>query len=386
MKDKIRICIISPKYDPFFSGAAKQIQKINKILSKKENLKIEVLTKKMSSEKYIEENINIVRLPKIGLKKLYYTKLGSFFFLISAIFHLLKNKKRYDIIHIIDCYFPAGILAYFANLIGLPVLVKNSIARGAIKKDKWYRKIRIKFFIKSAIMIAISRETYNELLDKGFDKERIVFIPNGVNTKRFEKPDKREKLSLKKKYGFDENSFIVLNVGLQINRKGTELIIESAKKIIKDNRNIHFLLVGPFLSKKYKLKIQKNIKDFNLKKNVMLFGYRKDINDFLKIADAFLFPSNREGLPNALMEAMANGLPVIARKIGGVEDLINHKENGFLIQNDENEVNFIVNFLNQIYNKRELSKEMGEKARKTMIKNYSIEKISEEYYELYKKL
>ena len=64
---------------------------------------------------------------------------------------------------------------------------------------------------------------------------------------------------------------------------------------------------------------------------VVFTGYRTDVADFYKMANVFLFPSLREGLPVAVMEAMANGLPVVATKIRGSSDMVANGENGVLL-------------------------------------------------------
>lgn len=68
---------------------------------------------------------------------------------------------------------------------------------------------------------------------------------------------------------------------------------------------------------------------------MILTGYRTDVADFYKMADVFLFPSFREGLPVAVMEAMASGLPVVATKIRGSSDLVENIEVGALVAPDD---------------------------------------------------
>lgn len=81
---------------------------------------------------------------------------------------------------------------------------------------------------------------------------------------------------------------------------------------------------------------------------MILTGYRTDVADFYKMADVFLFPSFREGLPVSVMEAMASGLPVIATKIRGSSDIVKDKQNGILLQ--PNDVKKFANAINAICN------------------------------------
>lgn len=85
---------------------------------------------------------------------------------------------------------------------------------------------------------------------------------------------------------------------------------------------------------------------------VILTGYRTDVANFYKMADVFLFPSFREGLPVAVMEAMASGLPVVATKIRGSSDLVEEKKNGSLLQ--PNDVMAFVDVIDGLWNSETL--------------------------------
>lgn len=73
-------------------------------------------------------------------------------------------------------------------------------------------------------------------------------------------------------------------------------------------------------------------KELNVENRIIFAGYRGDVNKLLRVVDAFIFPSLQEGLPVALMEAMASGLPVICSNIRGNTDLIQHGEGGYLVE------------------------------------------------------
>lgn len=82
-----------------------------------------------------------------------------------------------------------------------------------------------------------------------------------------------------------------------------------------------------------KEELEKDIHDLQLEKNVKLLGYRTDVKELLKAADCLVFPSYQEGLPGALMEAMASGLPCIASNIRGNTDAL--QDSGFLFSPDD---------------------------------------------------
>lgn len=99
--------------------------------------------------------------------------------------------------------------------------------------------------------------------------------------------------------------------------------------------NIHYLICGQGILKGY---LEQLIKELGLESQVHLLGYREDIADIYGCADIFLFLSGREGLPVALMESMAAGVPSIVTKIRGNTDLIRDGREGYVVEKDEKEV------------------------------------------------
>ena len=81
-----------------------------------------------------------------------------------------------------------------------------------------------------------------------------------------------------------------------------------------------------------KARLRARAEELGVRERVKLLGFRKDIAELHKMADIFVFPSLQEGLPVALMEAMASGLPIVASRIRGNEDLIQNNRGGYLVK------------------------------------------------------
>lgn len=115
---------------------------------------------------------------------------------------------------------------------------------------------------------------------------------------------------------------MVLSVGEVNKNKNHKVGIEALAKL--NDPNVYYVICGrgPLMDAHKEL-----AKELEVEDRVIFTGYRTDVADFYKMADVFLFPSFREGLPVAVMEAMASGLPVIATKIRGNADLV---QEGFL--------------------------------------------------------
>ena len=117
---------------------------------------------------------------------------------------------------------------------------------------------------------------------------------------------------------------MVLSVGEVNKNKNHKVGIEALARM--NDTNVYYVICGrgPLMEAHREL-----AKELGVESRVILTGYRTDVVDFYKMADVFLFPSFREGLPVAVIEAMASGLPVIATRIRGSNDLV---QQGALLQ------------------------------------------------------
>lgn len=188
------------------------------------------------------------------------------------------------------------------------------------------------------ILITINQEDYKRA--QTFYAKKVEYIPGvGIDTETIkntlvDKKRKREELDL------TEENIVLLSVGELNKNKNHSIVIKALAKI--NNPNIYYLICG---QGNLKEELQGLIKKLNLEKNVKFLGFRKDIYELCKISDIFVFPSKREGLSVALMEAICCNLPIICSNIRGNNDLVENEINGFLVKNSIEEYGKKINFL-----------------------------------------
>lgn len=124
------------------------------------------------------------------------------------------------------------------------------------------------------------------------------------------------------------DAFVVLSVGEVNKNKNHELGIRALAQLKETIPQLFYVIVGRGGSMEALKKLAANL---GVEKQVIFTGYRSDVPSFYHMADLFFFPSHREGLSVALMEAMASGLPVVCTRIRGNEDLVVHGKDGILI-------------------------------------------------------
>lgn len=173
-------------------------------------------------------------------------------------------------------------------------------------------------------LIAINKEDYERAKKFSLRKNgKVYYVPGvGIDIEKIKntKVDIHQK---KKELDISGNIPVLLSVGELIKRKNHETVLKALSKL--KNKKFVYLICGRGMLVEY---LQEQTKKFDLTEKVNFLGFRKDISEICKTADLFIFPSYQEGLPVALMEAMAADLPAIASNVRGNRDLL-RKENLF---------------------------------------------------------
>lgn len=178
------------------------------------------------------------------------------------------------------------------------------------------------------LIITINHEDYKAA--KGFRTCKAAYVPGiGVHVEEI-KNVAVDRTRKRAEFGFDDTDFVFMSTGQISVRKNHEVVIRALSLFTGESRErIKYLIVG-FGEEEDRLK--RLVENLRLKDCVIFAGYRSDVKELLHAVDAFAFPSIQEGLPVALMEAMAVGLPIVASRIRGNIDLIKDGVNGFLVE------------------------------------------------------
>lgn len=170
------------------------------------------------------------------------------------------------------------------------------------------------------VLITINKEDYRRA-KRSLHAKRTVYVPGvGVDMEKF-KPDEAGREKKRAELGLKETDTMLLSVGELSKRKNHEAVIRALHGL--DDPDAKYFICGMGELEGY---LKKIIKELDLENQVELLGYRTDISGMLRAADMFVFPSLQEGLPVALMEAMASGLPCVVGRIRGNTDLITNEK------------------------------------------------------------
>lgn len=215
-------------------------------------------------------------------------------------------------------------------------------------------------------LITINYEDFE--ISKTFYAKENIYIPGvGIDLSKFVESGNIKIDYLKKELNFKEGSVVVLSIGELNKNKNHEIVIKAISKL--NNPDIHYLIAGKGNLENYLLELAK---DLDVKNQLHLLGFRKDIRNLLKYSDIFVFPSFREGLSVSVMEAMAMGKPVLVSKIRGNSDLIVDGKGGYLF--NPQDADNLANLISIMVENPHLNADFGSFNREN-IKKYSIESI-----------
>jgi len=192
-------------------------------------------------------------------------------------------------------------------------------------------------------------------------------IPNGIDTCRFWQPESRA--SWRRNNGFSDEDLLIVSVGRLERQKNPGLLASAIESI----PNVELLLVG-----QGDLRTSLEGRD-----RLHLLGVRDDIPEILAAADIFALASDWEGLPLAMIEAMAAGLPVVATSVGCVPEVIQHGRSGLLIPPGDKVA--LIAALRDLATNDSLRREMGTAARERSLA-FSVDAMVAAYEELFSRL
>lgn len=223
------------------------------------------------------------------------------------------------------------------------------------------------------------RDGIEELKKDGIREDRIFYIPNGKDALDYQPSLSREEA--REALGLGKDGLLLGFTGRLVWYKGQQYLIAALQQVIKKYPHTRLLLVG---EGKNRETLEQMVPGPGLSENILFLGNRTDIPRVLRALDLFVSPSLRDGMPGAVMEAMAAGLPVIATDADGSKDLIRNYENGILVPVRNS--NAIAEKIIELIENKTLAGRLGRNASETISKRFTVERMVSEYQRLYASL
>ena len=176
-------------------------------------------------------------------------------------------------------------------------------------------------------LIAVSDEVETAILEEiGPIRDKITVICNGVDNARYARP--ADRAGVRRALGLPDDARLLALVGTMKPQKGHRFLIEAAREVVPHCTALHILFVGDGAAR---AELEARAAASGIGEHIHFLGNRSDVPDLLAACDLFVLPSLWEGLPMALIEAMASGLPVIASEVSGTRQVVIPGETGLLV-------------------------------------------------------
>jgi glycosyltransferase involved in cell wall biosynthesis len=222
-------------------------------------------------------------------------------------------------------------------------------------------------------VIAVSEEVKQRLIGSGVSPARIQFIRNGIDLRPFDGavPSLRT-------LGAAPGTLLVGWVGRLTRDKGPNILLRAVAKVHSEFPDARFILVGEGPDR---AKIERLISELGIGDKVQLLGRRTDMPEVYASFDMMVSSSRLEGLPMAILEGMASGLPWVATSVGAVPIVVRDGQTGILVPAEDMEC--LAKALGDLLRNAEERARMGGAARRLIESEFSAERMTDEYLSVY---
>lgn len=280
-------------------------------------------------------------------------------------------------------------LAPVAKLAGVRCVVHAERGRDIADPNGERRKYRrLRRWVSPFVTryLPVSRDLESWLVDSvGIDRLKVVYIPNGIDVRKFTASSGRAgERSLLRDFA-PPGTLLIINVGRLDAVKDQEGLIDAFHVLCQRDPQtavrLRLAIIGE--GEEY-VRLQQQIVDFGLSSQVRLFGNRDDVPALLGEADVFVLSSVAEGMPGAVLEAMASGLPVVATRVGGTVELVADGETGVLVAPSDHHALALA--LGQYVDDQGLRLRHGQAGRARIERRFSLTSMLATYSSIYDEL
>ncbi len=267
----------------------------------------------------------------------------------------------------------------FSSVVGkiLKIPVLGTIHDKYYFMEKEHRRLAYKIIqLLNCKLVTVSEDIKDNLSRTWrIKRNEITTLYNGIDLAAFEINIDRNKK--RREIGLREEDIVAISVGRLVKMKGHSITIRAAENVVKQNRNVKFVIVGdgPERRELERMSLAKGISE-----NVIFTGHREDVPELLLMSDIFVQTSFTEGHSCTIVEALGAGCPVVVTDVGGNREIINDGEEGYLVPIADQTA--LEDRILALANDNALRMELAENAKQTARK-FSLRSMIENYEQLY---
>lgn len=285
----------------------------------------------------------------------------------------ILRAERIDVIHTHNTGpFFHGALG--AALAGVRTHVHTDHARPFPDRLRWMIAENLLSHLAWKVVGVSEHTTDNLARFERISRRKLVTIPNGIELQ----PARRGREEMRRLLGIPSDAPVIGTAGRVIEQKGLEFLVKAAAMLRPRYPDLRVLVVGDGPERE---ELEELSRAAGVSDRVHFLGIRMDIPDLLGTFDIYALPSRWEGLPMAVLEAMAAGLPVVASEVGGVPTAIRDGEEGLLVPAEDTAA--LARALERLLADTSLRRQMGEAARRRYASDFTLDAMTRRYEALY---
>lgn len=367
--------MLSRSYYPWIGGSERQAQTLSEHLQRLGWL-VHVITCKHKKGYSVvaEDSINGVPVHRVSSKGP--VRLSGILYAISGFWYLIRHRNlcRGSVFYAHDIGSPAWLAVLARYFFAGYALVKIRSQKKAY--ETFWSRVQIRWLSRFCDAFIVVNDDGDQILD-GFDvpTSKRWRIPNGVDTEKYCPATSEAKTRIRELLGFSTDASIFILVGRLNHVKGHDILIEACRQLNENRGNILFVIAGDGPEK---TKLNQLVEKYNLQERVHFAGRIEEPLLYYQAADIFVLPSRGEGLSNAMLEAMACGLPTICSSVGGAVEWVQSNRNGFLFPPAN--ATELYNALVAILSVKERWNEMGNFSRNYIAKELGMVEVSHRFH------
>ena len=393
----MNICLITYQYPPYPGGVGSAIYRIAKNLAKRDvNIHIiapgqQQLTDKISP--VTEDGVTVHRtfsiLSDYHADPHHLQVLGDYII-------KLHQKQNFDLVHAAFLMPPGFLGAIVATEIARPLIVSVRGSDWEVLRYSIQHAANLRWVLERASYVT---SVSDDLMQKMRRMVRIKagkVISNVFDASIFDAralseviKDRENRLQVLAETFLrmkSQGGTVIGAAGFLRPIKGFHILLQALERVVKIHPDTRLLVVGQFAQESYKREMLRQISDRGLKRQVVFTGYvpHRDVLAWMKEMDIFAFPSLHEGSPNALLEAMACGLPIVTSRIGGIVDIVEDNRDVLLVPADD--VDMLSEKLQQLVQDVALRKRLGRAAKQKIESQFSPDRETEIWLGIYRRV
>ena len=303
---------------------------------------------------------------------------------VHGVYQMLRLARflrggQFHVFHAHDVY--SNILGIPAAIVArVPVIISSQRDLSHLnpyrtRKRAWIRRLQN----LSTVVLANSKAVRESVLaDHNFAPQKIRVIYNGVDTDRWGRGCRDRTWLVAESTG---EKWVVLVGNMHSDVKGHAFLIEAAVEVVREFPNTRFVLVGDGAQRP---DFEQKVAELGIQRNFLFLGRRDDVPRILSTSDIAVLPSKAEGLPNAVLEYLATGLPTIATRVGGNAEIIQDGKNGLLVPAEDSSA--LAGAMLRLLRDPAFSVSLGQNGRDFVLREFSFARLIEKTDQLYTEL